>query len=176
MSVLHSSIIPKRIQGQLKKNTTKRQSMPYQQVKRVGIMFTMTRLDDFEAIRKFEQKLKKENKEVEVISFLPKSVENFHFHYDIFQQKDFGATGKPKAENINTFINQSYDYLICLDSEPNQYLQYILAASKAKLRLGFASEEWNPVFDLAIKLPGNQQSVAQLIDQIVHYTSEFNGN
>jgi hypothetical protein len=166
--------MPRRIKSAIKKNKAARTSVPFQQAQHVGILFTMTRLDEFEAIRKFEKRLKDDGKKVEVLSFLPKTMENFHFHYDIFQLSDFGPTGNIKAENIQSFVNKPFDYLICLDINPNDYLRYIMAASKAKLRIGAAQEEWNPIFDLAIGL-NSQTTVDQMIQQIIHYTSEFNG-
>ena len=172
MSFLHNNILPLRIRSQSREKGIKRGSTPYREAKRIGMLFTMNNLDDYEVIRNFENKLKKEGKEVKVLSYLPKNVENFHFHYDIFSHTDFTAFGQVKALNIKEFIEQRFDYLICLDKVPNLYIQYILAASKARFRIGAHLENKEALYELMIHLNG-QDSVDNLIQQIYHYTNEF---
>lgn len=172
MSYLHTSLLPLRIRSQYKNNRAKRGNVPYKQARTVGLLFTMHSLDDYEAIRNFESKLKKDGKEVKGLSFLPKNMENFHFHYDIFSSTDFSAFGQVKAGNINTFIEQKFDYLVCLDTESNLYIEYILAASAARFRIGNYAENKEPLFDLMIRQTGTQ-TVSNLIQQIIHYTNEF---
>lgn len=172
MSYLHNTILPLRIRKQARNNRSKRGSTPYRQAKSVGILFTMNNLDDYEAIRNFETKLKKDGKEVKVLSYLPKNVENFHFHYDIFSHTDYSATGEVKAANISSFIEQRFDYLICLDNNPNLYIDYILATSAARFRIGNYRENKEPLYELMLRLNG-PDSVSNLIQQIIHYTNEF---
>ncbi|MBW3545764.1 MAG: hypothetical protein KY428_09255 [Bacteroidetes bacterium] len=172
MSYLHKSILPIRTRKQLRQNRSRRMSTTYREAKSVGIVFTMHHLEDYEAIRQFENKLKKDGKVVKVLSYLPKNVENFDFHYDIFSHTDFTATGKIKAENIKEFIQQKFDYLICLDKAPNMYIDYIMAASAACFRIGNYGENKEPLFELMIRQNGSD-SVSNLIKQIQHYTNEF---
>ncbi|WP_224999216.1 hypothetical protein [Cesiribacter sp. SM1] len=172
MSFLHATILPMRVRTQLRNNRSKRGSVTYRDAKKVGILFTMNSLDDYESIRQFENRLKKDGKEVNVLSYLPKNVENFHFHYDIFSITDFSATGQVKAGNITNFLEQKFDYLICLDKEPNLYIEYILAASAARCRIGNYVENKESLFELMIRLNGNN-SVNNLIQQIYHYTNKF---
>lgn len=172
MSFLHTTTLPLRIRSLLRHNKTKHGSLPYAEAKKVGILFTMNNLDDYEAIRNFENKLKKDGKEVSVLCYLPKNVENFHFHYDIFSSTDFSATGEAKAKNIHAFREQKFDYLLCLEQTPNLYQEYILAGSSARFRIGNYSENKEPFFELMIKLK-EQASVQDLIQQIYHYTNEF---
>ena len=175
MSFLHKTLVPLRTRSQLRNNHLKRSSMPYRQVRKIGVVFTMNNLDDYEAIRAFENRLKKEGKEVIVLCYLPKDVENFHFHYDIFTLKDFSATGEVKASNIANFLQQKFDYLICLDKQPNMYIEYLLAASQARFRIGNYTSGKESLFELMIGLP-EQEPVAKLIQQIYHYTNEFDAN
>ena len=172
MSFLHDNILPWRIRSQIREKRVKRGSTPYREAKKIGILFTMNNLDDYEVIRGFENKLKKEGKEVKVLSYLPKNVENFHFHYDIFSHTDFAAFGQIKAHNIHEFIEQRFDYLICLDKAPNLYIQYILAASAARFRIGTHIDNKEALYELMIRLNGHD-SVDNLIQQIYHYTNEF---
>lgn len=146
--------------------------MKFQQVKMIGILFTMNNLDDYEAIRRFESKLKKEGKEVVVLCYLPKNVENFDFHYDIFSSKDFNFWGTPEAGNLKTFISRPFDLLICLDRTPNLYIEYLLALSRGGLRIGPYLDGRNSPFELMIN-EREEKPLAEFIHQIYHYTNEL---
>lgn len=172
MLFLHDTILPWRIRSATKNNLAKRGSMSYREAKKVGILFTMNNLDDYESIRAFENRLKKDGKEVVVLCYLPKNVENFHFHYDVFSNTDFSTTGEVKASNIINFQEQKFDYLICLDKTPNLYIEYIMATSAARFRIGNHTENKEPLFELMIRLNGHD-STSNLIQQIYHYTNEF---
>ena len=172
MAFLHQTIIPYKTKALLRKSNSPRRSMNFRQVKLVGILFTMNNLDEYEAIRQFESKLKKEGKEVVVLCYLPKNVENFDFHYDIFSNKDFNFWGNPEAGNLQAFISKPFDLLICLDRTPNLYLEFLLAASKQGLRIGpFLNKEDAP-FELMIN-EKKERPLQEFIHQIYHYTNEL---
>ena len=102
MSMLHNSILPLKTKSLLKEKKG-RTSMNYRQAHKIGLLFTMNSFFDFETIRSFENKLKKDGKEIFVLSYLPANVENFDFHYDFFTQKDFSFFGSIQAANIEKF-------------------------------------------------------------------------
>lgn len=172
MSYLHRKLIPLHIRRLQKENQVRRSSINYRQAKNIGMLFSMSRLEDYEALRAFEKKLKAEGKELQVLCFLPKDVENFGLYYDFFTEKDFGKLGSVQAENIRSFIDQPFDMLLCMDCQPNQYLQYILAASKARFRIGCSNtEEVVSYFELMVRLP-ERTGVPELINQIYHYSNK----
>lgn len=172
MGLLHNTLIPFKTRGLLKKGHSSRRSINYRLARRIGLIFSMDNLFVFEAIRSFEHKLKKEGKEVEVISYLPANVENFDFHYDFFTQKDFSFFGNVLAANIEKFVNQPFDLLICLDLAPNVYIEHILAASAAHFRIGPHISEREDLFELMIGID-EKNDVSELINQIYHYTNEL---
>lgn len=172
MQILHQTLIPYRTRSTLQRAASSRKSMNYREARRVGILFSMNGMDDYEAVRSFEAKLKKDGKEVAVLCYLPKGVENFDFHYDIFTNKDFNFWGNIRADNIQQFLQRPLDLLICLDTDPNFYLEYLLAATKAPFRIGAHSPQREGLFELMI---GQSQSgqINELIQQIYHYTNEL---
>lgn len=172
MVALHKYLIPLKTKSLLKKHDPGRRSMNYQQAKKIGLLFCMHSFYAFESIRSFENKLKKDGKEVVVLSYLPSNVENFDFHYDFFTQKDFSLFGGIKALNIEKFLQQPLDLLICLDPAPNIYIEFLLAASNARFRIGPYRPEQEQLFELMIKVK-EQSDVAELINQIYHYTNEL---
>ncbi len=172
MQYLHQTLIPYRTKGMLKQSLSARKSMNYREARKVGVLFSMNSLEDFESIRSFEAKLKKDGKEVVVLCYLPKNVENFDFHYDFFTNKDFNFWGSVQAENVQKFLQQSFDILICLDREPNFYLEYLLAATKARFRVGAHSPQREALFELMIRQSEGKE-IKELIQQIIHYTNEL---
>ena len=146
--------------------------MNYREARKVGLLFSMHSFFAFEAIRSFENKLKKDGKEVVVMSFLPANVENFDFHYDFFTQKDFSFFGSIQAANIDKFLQHQFDLLICLDLTPNIYIEYLLAASTARFRIGPYLNDRENLFELMIRI-GEGSDLPELINQIYHYTNEL---
>lgn len=169
---MHSTFIPFKTKALLKKTRKSRNSVNYRNARRIGILFSMSSLSDFEAIRKFENQLKKEGKEVNALSYLARDVENFDFHYDFFTQKDFSFFGSVQTDNIRKFLQQPFDLLICLDWKPNIYLEYLLAASAAHFRIGPYICGREGLFELMISLP-EESALSELINQIYHYTNEL---
>lgn len=173
MKFLHRTLIPYRTKSMLKQVLSTRKSMNYREARKVGILFSMSNLEDFENIRSFEARLKKDGKEVIVLCYLPKDVENFGFHYDFFTYKDFNFWGNVQADNVQQFLKHSFDLLICLDREPNFYLEYLLAATKARFRVGAHSRQREGLFELMIRQPEGSEEIQYLIQQIYHYTNEL---
>ena len=172
MVLLHNTLIPFRTKSLHKNEKKKRASMNYREARTVGIVFAMTNLDDFETVRKFETRLRKEGKEVQVLSYLPASVENFDFHYDFFNQKDFSLFGGLKSGNILKFLEKQFDILICLDRNINIYMEYIMAASAARFRIGPYISKRENIFELMIRTAEGSE-LSELINQIYHYTNEL---
>lgn len=172
MVALHDTIIPFKTKRLLKKGSKGRRSMNYREAKKVGLLFSMSNFYDFEAIRSFETRLKKEGKEVSVMSFLPTDAENFDFHFDFFTGKDFSLWGNVQAANVEKFITQPFDLLICLDLAPNVYIEYLLAASAARFRIGPHLSEREGLFELMINT-GKENDLSELIKQIYYYTNEL---
>lgn len=172
MVLLHNYLIPLKTRSLLKKNDKSRRSMNYQQARKIGLVFTMNSFLAYEAIRSFENKLQKDGKEVFVLSYLPENVENFDFRYDFFTQKDFSLFGSIQAGNIQKFLQHPLDLLICLDLNPNIYIEHLLAASNARFRIGQYQNDREELFELMIKT-GEGNDIAELINQIYHYTNEL---
>ncbi len=146
--------------------------MNYREARTAGIIFVMNNLDDFETVRKFEAKLKKEGKEVHVLSYLPANVENFDFHYDFFNRKDFNFAGSLISGNVISFLQKKFDLLICLERSLNIYIEYLMAASAARFRIGPYISQRENLFELMIRTP-EESDLSELINQIYHYTNEL---
>lgn len=146
--------------------------MNYKDAKHIGILFSMQSVEDFDRVRAFEKKLQKDGKKVSVLCFLHDKVENFNFHYDIFNKKDFSFWGSIQAANVQAFTSQSFDMLICLERTPNLYIEYLMAASFASFRIGPYHSDRVPLFELMVQQPEGAE-LNELLNQIYHYTNEL---
>lgn len=172
MSVLHNKLLPYKTRALIRKAAKSRRSMNYKDARHIGILFSMQSQEEFESIRAFEKKLQKDGKKVSVLCYLHEKVENFNFHYDIFNGKDFSLWGKIQAANVQAFISQPFDILICLESSPNFYIEYLMAASQAHFRIGPHASEKEDLYELMIRQPEGAE-LNELLKQIYHYTNEL---
>ncbi len=68
---------------------------------------------------------------------------------DYYNDKSFGVNGTIKSQSLQEFIDQDYDVLIGFYQDNKIELNYVAAASNAKLKVGFAEVD-NRINDLII--------------------------
>jgi len=69
-----------------------------------------------------------------------------------FNEHSFGLGGEVKRKTLNEFIQKEYDVLINFYAQDKLELNFVAAASKAKLKVGFAATD-NRINDLVIGTP-----------------------
>lgn len=148
-------------------------NIKYKDAKKIGILYSVTGLEKHEMVKSFIKELEAAGKAVDVYTFLDKGKENFEFRYDFFEARDFGIFGKMTSKSLSQFIEKPFDFLLLIDLAPNMYMNYILARSKAKCRVGKYFPEQANYFELMINLAENQNQEQALIAQIKHYTKEL---
>ena len=156
----------------LKKNEVKRHTTDFKKATKIGIIFSSEGIDKHHAVKALIKSLKEEGKEVSVLSFLGKGRQNHEFLFEIFSNNDISFWGTIQNESVLQFVDESFDYLLDLDTSNNQILENILAMSKAKCRVGIYKEGKGPFFELMIN-PKNPDSSQELINDIYHYTKNI---
>jgi hypothetical protein len=156
--------------NQLKKNKAQRASTPYKNAATVGIIFSVEDKKKHDDIKELIHKLEHDGKKVQVLEYLPKQKDNYEFMFDFFTLDDISFWGKIESEKTLKFSDTSFDYLFCIDMEPNPMLLYLLARSKSKCRVGKFQDEAKPFFELMIDSNGSTKS---LIDGIYKYTAQL---
>ncbi|HMQ00417.1 MAG TPA: hypothetical protein PKC24_11600 [Cyclobacteriaceae bacterium] len=159
-----------RMRSQLRKNKSQRFSQAYKKVKLIGILYTIEDKAKHEHIKSLVKKLEFEGKVVKVLCLLPPKKENYEFLFDYFSKKDLNFWGKLESDDVKKFIEEPFDILYNPDMNPDFMLQYILASSKAKCRVGSADESRSTLFELMIKSNG---SIKSLIDDMYKYSSQL---
>jgi hypothetical protein len=165
------SFLKIRTNSQLKRNKTLRSSPPYSEAKNVGIIFSVEDRKKHDEIKALVHKLEHDGKKVDVISFLPNKKENYEFMFDFFTIKEVTFFGKINSNHAIKFSDTPFDYLFCLDAEPNPMILNVRARSKAKCRVGKFQELSTPYFELMID--NVDKHAKSLIDGIYKYTAQL---
>lgn len=163
------SLLKLKTKSYLKGNRTMRANLPYKKAVTVGIIFTVEDKQKHDLIKDLSKKLELDGKKVTIMSFLPKKKENYEFLFDFFSENDLSFWGKITSTAATAFSNSPFDFLFCIDTEPNVLILNLIAKSKAKCRVGKHYEgEDESFFELMIEKPGNTKG---LIDSIYKYAA-----
>ncbi len=131
----------------------------YKEASNIGILYNG---DEFslDTITKLEELLKGDGKSVARIGFIEKPSEDPL----VFSKKDISGTGTIKKDNLTFFINQSFDFLISMDTSENINFKYVLALSKATCKIGFETEQYYDLLQLSLKMDESQpKAVANMV-------------
>lgn len=147
--------------SQLKKNKTLRSSTAFKKAQQVGVLFTVEDKVKHDTVKEFIKKLETDGKTVKVLAFLPEKKENFEFLFDYFTLKDISFWGNLISNDALHFSSLPFDFLYCLDEEPNLMILNLFARSKAKCRVGKYKEGNEAYFELMIESKNGVKSLAE---------------
>lgn len=94
--------------------------------------------------------------------------------FKFFSKRNLNFVGKPQNSSVDFFIDKQFDILIDLSIEDFYPIQYIVALSKAKLKVGRFIEGDN-YYDFMIDIK-KDNTLDNLINQIELYLSIVNVN
>ena len=133
----------------------------YAESSHIGVLYNSNEFKP-ESIDKLEELLKNDGKEIAKMGFSEKASNDTL----IFSKKDISSIGTVKKDNLDFFINQSFDFLISLDTSENLNYRYVLALSKAVCKVGFETAQYNDLLQLSLKM---DDSKPKAIANIVRY-------
>lgn len=165
---MKSKFLKYKTQSYLRKNKTPRYNQAYEQAASIGVVFTVQDRQKHDHIKEFIRKLEHDGKKVKALAFLPPNQENYEFMFDFFTYREISFWGTITADSAVAFANTPFDYLIYLDTEPNDLILSLVARSKAKCRLGKRWKDCDPFFEMMIQSNGDSKA---LIDQLYQYTA-----
>ena len=124
------------------------------EAKSIGVVFEATHPEEFELAKKFIQELKTYCKNVQAIGYVDLKISpNYAYiktDIDLFNKKELIQFYKPKSPYIRTFIEDEKDLLIDLNLKQQIPLRYIMAASRAKCKVGMHLPENEFLLDILI--------------------------
>lgn len=89
-------------------------------------------------------------------------------NFDAICQKDLNWYRIPQGNTVQNFMAEEYEIIIDLTLEDRLPIQYILAKSRARFKVGRWSESNKRILDMMIDMAGSR-SLPQLIQQVHHY-------
>jgi hypothetical protein len=105
-----------------------------------------------------------------------KAVPHYHVHrlkYDYFHKGELNWWYEPHCDQVRNFVDKEYDILINLERDACLPLMFILAESKAKLKVGYYKPGGEEYFDIMLDLP-EKATFDEYINQINHYLTRIN--
>ncbi len=163
-----------------RKHKRKKQGKNLQEANKVAVLFQAKDEETYKTVRKYVRFLKEEGiKKVLVLGFIDGKENPFFLpsklEFDYFNRKDLNLYKLPRSVVVSNFIAEEYDILIDLTDGAQLALTYVLALSKARLKVGRHLQAHQEYLDLMIQLPAS----ADLNDFLPHinpYLKIFNTN
>jgi len=143
----------------------------YTTAKNIGIIFNATHQDTYETARKYIKTISDKGLKIKALGFVDsKEVLDFYqksTYFDYFSRKNLNWYSKPNNPNTEEFINTKFDILIDLSIIEDFPIQYIVALSKAKFKVGCVKENEN-FYDFMLQLNEKKQ-LSFFIEQLDYY-------
>jgi hypothetical protein len=165
------------LKEKLEKTHRERKISNLKDARRIGILYTLDDVPDYETVAEFVAQLQHDHKEVKALGFVKNKILVNRFlpklSFDFFSIKDLNWFFQPLHTNVKDFIEKEFDILIDLSLKDSLPLKYISALSMAHCRVGRFSEANRICYDIMLDL-SKPLTLIEYIDQIVHYLSVIN--
>lgn len=123
-------------------------------IKTVAVLLNAEEFHEFEVFRTYFKELGLNSPKHKIVAFtLDDKLEHnqWNAHYS---PKDFGWKGKIKNIELDAFINEPFDMMICFFKNRVLQLDLITAASKANFKVGISREDerfYDLIIDVSLK-------------------------
>lgn len=109
-------------------------------VKTIGVLLNAEEFHEFEVFRAYFKELNLRSPKHKIIAFTPNDKLEHNKWNTHFSPKDFGWKGKINNVDLQSFIEEPYDALICFYKQNVLELNIISIASKANFKVGISRE------------------------------------
>ncbi len=169
----------KKLKKSLGKTGRERRIKNLHDARRIGILYALNEISDYDVVSEFVSRLQHDHKEVKALGFVKNKnlVNRFlpKLSYDFFSKKDVNWFNTPVHPKVKDFIQQEFDILIDLSPGEIVPLKYIAGHSMAHCRVGRDTNDRTNCFDLMIDASPSMP-VSEFIRQVTHYLSVINSN
>jgi len=165
--MLGKLLLPFQTSRALKNNDAIRISECYSRAQKIGILLTYNGEEDKILVDTLMDNIERDGKEITLLIYVPKVEKGKAFNYPNFTVKDLEYSGNFENKKLEDFVNTPFDYLLNLDIEGNDAIEYVLASSKAKCRVGNYKEHKEEFYELMIDSKG--ESYEAFLVQVYHY-------
>ena len=151
-----------------------RKMMNIDNATKVGIIFNATKTNDVITVTQFSDKLRNLGKEVFILGYQDRKLKE-ELDERLFDKNSINWFGKPTDNKIDGFQKIDLDILICAFEEECLPLEYIVATSKAKFRVGAFVKAKTNYYELMINIKRDQKLI-YLLKQMLHFLKVINKN
>jgi hypothetical protein len=166
------------LKNKIAKTTRKPHYSNLSQVKKIGVVWDASKIEDFASLSKFFQKMAEQKTEVRILGYFQgKNLPNQYTavrYLSIIKREELNMFYHPVSSETDTFITNHFDVLIDLNFKKLMPLQYISSLSHAKFKVGlFESETKNTPFDLMMDLK-SPVNIEEYLNHVIHYLEMIN--
>jgi len=147
-------------------------------VKKIGIVWDASKVDDFASLTRFYQKMHENKIDVKVLGYfsgnnLPNQY-TAHRYLSIIKKEELNILYHPISLETNAFVSNRFDVLIDINFKRLLPLHYITSLSNAGFKVGlFESENRDSPFDLMMELK-SPVNVEDYLNHVIHYLEMIN--
>jgi len=157
-----------------KTGAIERYKLPTSQIKSVGILFDASDPVTFKEVTKFIKELDLKN--IDLLGYLPVSAKKNgaqEVPFNHFFKDDVNWYGIPSGKKVSDFQDKKFDLFIHLGLAENTTLEYLVANSKARFRVGPYQANKEYCYDLMISSKATD-TLAEFSRQVVRYLTLIN--
>ncbi|MBN2274433.1 MAG: hypothetical protein JXR41_02900 [Bacteroidales bacterium] len=140
-----------------------------QHAKSIGLIYNATEFVSFEIIKDFAKKLS-QHSNVSILGYVnsKKLIDHYLYRkgFDFFSRNDLNWYYKPVSEVTDVFVKKEFDILIDLSLEKYYPIQYIVALSPAKFKVGIFSQNEKHL-DLMIDIEKENEQMKKVHEEIL---------
>ncbi len=134
-----------------------KKSVNFEEAETIALLFDATVPEEFEVVKKYIKSLKDNKRKVRAMGFYDAKEQpalmSSKLEYDFFTRKQLKWYLKPDDPIVENFISEPFDILINLCSNHKMPLLYIMALSRATLKVGRSHPKYEAYYDIIIEVP-----------------------
>ena len=149
-----------------------RSNVGFKQAQTIGILYSIDSPKKQEAVHWLTTQLNQLGKQVTGLCYVPPSMQVTNVTIPTITYRDIQLWGAITHPEAKTFVNTPFDYLYHVDWDGHPVLDYLLAQSKAKCRVGHYAAARTGLFEMMVSLAKQPDSseLTDLTTQMLHYT------
>jgi hypothetical protein len=174
---IRTSVARYRLKQEVQKVHRERKLSNLASSRKIGILYTLNDVPDYDIVAEFVTRLQHDKKEVKALGFVRNKILVSRFlpklAFDFFSGKDVSFFFRPTSPKVKDFMDQEFDLLLDLSLSENIPLKFIAGLSAAHCRVGMFTEEDFHCYDLMIDIPKGM-GITDYISHITHYLTVIN--
>lgn len=156
----------------IKTDRVVRTSVGFQQAHSMGILYSADNSQKHEEIRRLATQLNEMGKQVTGLCYATAPIQATNVVFPTITHRDLRLWGTITNPQAQAFVNTPFDYLFQVDLVGCPVLDYLLAKSRAKCRVGYYDTVRTGLFEMMVTFDKqtDHSAIHALTAQMAHYT------